>query len=488
MERPAQLFDREVEWQDLADFATGPGPGVRLAILRGRRRLGKSTLLRPLVEQRGGFYYQAVLQEQHLALADFGAKVGEWLGLGVALHFADWDEAFSELFEQGSRSGEDELVVGIDEFPYLLEHSNELPSILQRLIDASRSSGGPSVRLVLCGSALAVMDELLGGARPLRGRATVDQLVMPFDYRLAASFWAISDPQVAFHVHAVVGGAPGYRDMLSVDPPKTMAGFARWLERGVLNPSSALFREDDQLLGEERGLNDRALYHSVFVAIAGGKTRQSEIAAELARPATSLTWALGQLEEAGFIIKAQDLLRSRRPTYRLADPILRFHHVVTRPDIARFEARRTAEAWADAQDRFSSLVLGPHFEDLAREFTFRHADVDLLGGVATSVGTTVINDTKGRAQHEVDIVALDGDGRLLALGEAKHTQARRGLGDLERLEHIRALLEASGTVRPAKAGTSLLVFSAHGFSDALARSAQERPDVHLLALPDLYTA
>ena len=74
---------------------------------------------------------------------------------------------------------------------------------------------------------------------------------------------------------------------------------------------------------------------------------------------------------------------SRRPIYRLADPIIRFHHVVTRRDLARFEDRRFAAAWADARPRFSTHVLGPHFERRARDFT----------------GAAVVNDERARAQH-----------------------------------------------------------------------------------------
>jgi len=72
MERPADLFDREAEWSDLADFVHQPGPGIRLALVSGRRRQGKSFLLRRLTEVTGGFYYQAVEEERSQALRSFG--------------------------------------------------------------------------------------------------------------------------------------------------------------------------------------------------------------------------------------------------------------------------------------------------------------------------------------------------------------------------------------------------------------------------------
>jgi hypothetical protein len=447
--------------------------------------MGKSFLLRPLAEASGGFYYQALLQARLPALEDFGQKLGAWMGVGP-LRFRDWDEAFGAIF--GLQGSPQPLTVVIDELPYLLEHSAELPSVLQRLLDESQHGGG-QVRLVLCGSALSLMSQLLEGAQALRGRATVDLPVLPFDYRTAAGFWGISDPKTAFLVHAVLGGAPGYRDLVPAGAPHEPGELDDWVMAGVLNPASALFREDDFLLTEARGLTDRALYHSVLVAIAEGAARQSKIAAALGRSASTLGYPLSQLEQTGFIVKAQDPLRQNRPVYRVADPLLRFHSVITRRDIARFEQRLTDEAWRAAAPRFSSAVLGPHFEQLAREFTLRYADGDLVGGTPAIVESTVVNDKEAKQTREVDVVALEvtaaGAKRVCALGEAKHTNEVRGMGDLTRLERIRSLVEAANP-RLVDGVIRLLVFSANGFTDELIRTAGDRGDVGLIDLETMY--
>ncbi len=96
MDKPSELFDREAEWTTLVDFVQQPGPGIRLALVRGRRRQGKSFLLRRLTEAIGGFYYQALEQEQPQALEAVGAAAGEYLGVpGGRLAFATWDDALS---------------------------------------------------------------------------------------------------------------------------------------------------------------------------------------------------------------------------------------------------------------------------------------------------------------------------------------------------------------------------------------------------------
>ena len=231
----------------------------------------------------------------------------------------------------------------------------------------------------------------------------------------------------------------------------------------MLNPASALFREDDYLLTEDRSLSDRALYHAVLAAVAQGATTQAAIAGALGRPQRSVQHPLRALEETGFIARTDDALRDRRPIYRVADPIVRFHHVVTRRDLARFEERRAVDAWSNARPRVATHVLGPHFEELARQFTFRYAAQATVGGLVAHVAPAIVNDAAGRRQHEVDVVAIGRDRRgaevVLAIGEAKHTTARRGLADLERLNSLRDLI---ATRHPSAASARLLLFSAAG--------------------------
>ncbi len=486
MKRPPDLFDRISEWNDLAEFVTQPARGARLAIVRGRRRQGKSYLLRRLVRVAGGFYYQAAEEEQPQALASFGSALGSFLQVpGGRLALESWDDVFQALSDLPPTNGPS-LVV-LDEFPYLLHHSPELPSLLQRFIDSTREGPG-ALRLILCGSALSVMTKLLEGTQALRGRASVDIVVRSFDYRTSARFWGIDDPSTALAVNAVVGGTPGYRDLLQASPPKRLQDFSKWVAAGPLNPSSALFREDDYLLMEERSFSDRQLYHSVVSAIASGATSQGAIAQVLQREQRAVQHPIRALVDAGFVTATDDALRSRRPIYRIADPIIRFHHSVTRRDLARFEDRHTVAAWKDAQARFSTHVAGPHFEDIAREFAFRFASPDTLGGTAALVAPAVINDSKLRAQYELDIVVKgreqNGSLPILAIGEAKHTRAKRTLSDLTRLERIRDLV---ATKEHTAGAARLLLFSAHGFDANLQRVVVSRSDVELIDLKRLYT-
>ena len=136
MDRPHELFDRVTEWSDLVDFVEQLALGIEAGFVRGRRRQGKSYLLRRLAEAVSGFYYQAVEEEQSQALAGFGAAIGEYLGVPggrLAIEHSWHDELLTALGDLPTSIGNP--VVVIDEFPYLLSHSPELPSLLQRFVD-----------------------------------------------------------------------------------------------------------------------------------------------------------------------------------------------------------------------------------------------------------------------------------------------------------------------------------------------------------------
>ncbi len=483
MAKPSTIFGRDQEWSDLERFVAQQADGPQIGIVYGRRRQGKSYLLRAIAAEHRGLYHQALEEEREPSLARIGGVVAADAGIGGAVGYPDWHVAFTEL---ARRAGPDRPII-LDEFPYLIAKSPELPSIIAEAFDAARSGQGPSFRLLLCGSAMSVMSGLLSGQKALRGRVSLEALIRPFGYREAAEFWGIRDPQTAFLVHAVAGGTPGYRALLPGPAPQTVAEFEGWLFDGMLNPSSALFREADYLLTEDPAITDRALYQSVLAAIAEGHTTRSAVGSLLGRDDAALRHPLLVLERASFIRRDDDLWRSKRPLLRLEDPYLRFYFAVVRRDLARFEARLTAEAWPDASTTFNAQVLGPHFEQLARVWTRQHASSATLGGRPTAVGFTQVNDAAARSRIELDVVAVEGSTHadrpvVMAVGEAKGGTAPRTVADLRRLERGRAILGE----RAEAGNATLLLFSRSGFDRDLVATAAPRRDIALVDIERLY--
>ncbi len=500
MKKPSAIIGRDRQWRTLERFlfdGGAPGP-LRLGLVSGRRRTGKTQLLAAACTAVGGLYHACVQDEgDRAARARFATAIASHVGLGP-LHAgfgtlmrdepASWEELLRTALETVARTSDTSrpALLVLDEFPYAMAQAPQLPSLIQHLYDASQRREAPGGRLVLCGSALSVMHELLSGAKPLRGRAAMDMRLPPLDYREAAALWGISDPQVAFRVHACVGGIPGYRP-LTTATPETLDDFDRWVTEHLLSVDIAMFTrtEVDYLLREDPRITSRAVYHDVLSAVAAGATSPAKVGAAIGRDGNAVRYPLGVLESAGYLTRSTDLLRGRRPTITVADPVIRFDRLITAPHLGQLELGRAEQVWRAARPTFTANIVGPHFEILARDWAQRFAP-DELGQPAGlgDIGYTQIHDRTGRPAHEVDVVGLRGK-QITLLGEAKATIASRTLGDLERLDFLKGVLQDQGY---DTSQTTLALFGLNGFAKDLLRVATPRPDVELIDLNRLYTS
>ncbi|WP_214327662.1 ATP-binding protein [Nonomuraea sediminis] len=480
-QKPAQVLARDAEWAALAQFVNHVDPQLRLGVVSGRRRVGKSYLLRALAQESDGLYVTAVAEEGvAVARRRFAADIARYAGIGTELvGDADWETLLSTAIDLVvRRSGSRGLLV-IDELPYWMAHSPELPGLLQYLYDGSQSrarDGGG--RVIVCGSAMSVMNELLSGAKALRGRAAVDLRLQPFDPATTARHWGIEDAGTALRLHAILGGSPGYRNLANVPPPQSLTGLDEWVPATVMDPSQALYSrsETEYLLREDPRFTGSALHYAIINAVAGGATSPAKIGGLVERDRTSLARPIEALVSAGFLRYESDPLWDRRPLITVADPIVRFHNLVTVAQRDLVEAGLPGQAWLNSRPTFTSRILGPHFEECAREWLRPR-----IG--ATRVASTVVNDGRGQARHEVDVVAVDkGSGRIRLLGEAKATITKRGVADLDRLDQVKTLLAQQ---KHNTADAILAVFSLEGFHPDLISTARRRGDVLLVDLPAL---
>lgn len=487
MDRPADVFDRVHEWEALERFAEDDSPGATLGVVSGRRRQGKSYLLEAACEQTDGFYFQATEATATESLRLLGRQLADHIGAPVPLALDGWPAAIDALLRLGERRP---TLVVLDEFPYLLKPAPELPSVIQAAFGPRRRQRMTSrTRLVLCGSALAIMGKLLSGSAPLRGRSGMELTVATFDYRLARQFWGIGDPRLAVLTNAVVGGTPAYRrEYVRGDTPRSVEDFDAWIVRAVLDPASPLLKEARYLLSEEPDLRDLSLYHSVLAAVAEGNSTRGGIAGYIGRKTTDIAHPLAVLEDAGFLVRQEDLFRERRPTWRIAEPLVSFYHAIMRPRWAQLERPGRARAvWRGAQETFRARIVGPHFEYLCRTWASSFASSETFGSEQVGeVGPGTVNDAPRRRQHEIDVAVLSpadrSRRRLLSLGEAKWGDVM-GVGHLERLRGICDLLSATGTFDTR--ATRLACYSGVGFTPEL-RAAASRDDVVLVDLERLY--
>ena len=482
--KPAWIFDRDREWAALTAHVGSALPAPTLGLVTGRRRQGKTFLLAGLAQAADGFYFGADEATGAESLRRFGDALAQFSG--VPVQFSGWDDAVAYLF---SLAASRPVPLVIDEFPMLMRAEPTLPSILQRHLDAGQipPSARSQARLLLCGSALAVMSSLLAGDAPLRGRTGLELLLRPLAFRDAARFWNASDPATAIMLHAIVGGTPAYRhQFVGDDVPDGPADFDAWVCRTVLNPATPLFREARYLLAEDVGAREPGLFHSVLGAIAAGNATNGGIAGYVGRRSSDIAHPLNVLEDVGLIGRDPDVFRKGRSAYRIAEPLIGFYQTIMRPQWAALELGGAERVWQTSRARFLSGVVGPHFEQTCRDWLTTTGDV--LSEPAAVVGAGVVPGGRPGGQIRIDVAALSAAWpgerqRLLTLGEAKWGK-RLGLHHLDRLARARDTLSARGLDTSA---TILALYSAAGFDDQLAAVARDRPDVLLVDAARLYS-
>jgi uncharacterized protein len=479
LDRPSWLVSRNPEWDRLERFCSDGEVGARLAIMYGRRRQGKTALLQAVEEATGAFYWQAVQQSSAQNLRSFSIAWSRWRADGSGILFESWPDAVSAMFDQKARSSP---VVIIDEFGYLLDAVPEVASLIQAKLTPREQRTG-TTRLVLCGSSYTQMRALLTGDAPLRGRASLELVVRPFDYRTAAAYWGLDQhPDAAFQLHALVGGTPGYLPLAGAKP--RAGNVERWLVEHVLDPTSPLFREGKILISEDSSLPDRALYWSVLGAIADGHRRRKDLAEAVGRPQTALSFALKVLTESDWIESRQDPFHRDRSTLLLNEPIIRLHRLVIEPEEGRLFRGGAKEVAQDTRQRIARQIFGPHLEWLASEWCMAFASLDTMGGRPRSVGSGVLEERGAR--HQVDLVAVEpdatGGSRIHAIGEVKAERTPVGVDQLERLDHIATRLGAR-----AAPNVKRIVVGRSGFTAELQRAVARRSDTELVDLDRLYS-
>jgi hypothetical protein len=173
--------------------------------------------------------------------------------------------------------------------------------------------------------------------------------------------------------------------------------------------------------------------------------------------------------------------------FRIAEPIVRLHQLLIQRHEPELVIGRAGRVWTENADTVAGKIYGPHFEDLAREWCFDHAEPETLGGTATRVRPTEIACREHKRGHELDIVVTESTSftaeRITAIGEAKGTTTAMDVPHLERLEHLRGLLPSAKVGRLVK----LLLFARSGFTAELRRVADTRPDVELIDPARMYS-
>lgn len=374
-------------------------------MLYGRRRCGKSRLLREALPRRRSVYYVGDDREGALQRPALAREIARLRPGFADVTYPTWDA----LFERWWRDAPPGSVLVLDEFPSLVTSDPTIPSLLQRQIDRPRSRGP---HLILAGSSQRLMQGLvLDRAAPLFGRAREILKIAPLRARLIKRALRLRDDVAAVEAFAVWGGVPRYWELArdASDPQQA-------IESLVLSPLGVLHDEPRRLLQDDVREVTQPL--SLLALIGAGCHRLSEIAGRLGKPATSLARPLAVLLELGLVRRdlpfGASLRDSKRTAYRLGDPFLRFWFRFVEPNRSRLEAGLVEGVGREVRAALPLHVSGV-WEDLVRESVPRARYLGQTWAPAASWWGPGLD----RKPLEVDVVALSTDGTELLVGEAK---------------------------------------------------------------------
>jgi len=440
------FVNREKELAALEDFRSRPG--FQFLPVYGRRRVGKTTLLREFLKRRGGIYYLCRQVAETEQLRSLGRVLGEAFGDSFVAQrgFGDWDQFFDYVAERAKKT-EEKTVLVIDEYPYLLSSCPGISSRFQQAIDERWSDTGLFV--ILCGSQMAMMErEVLGYKAPLYGRRTGQLKVAPFDYRESVGFFPGRSIRTRMAFWAVCGGIPAYLNKLS-----PQGSVRANIIKNFGCDEEFLCQEPEFLLRQE--LHEVRYYFSIVQAVARGHRKLGLLVNETGLDKALVGKYLKVLSDLHIVDREVPVLeerpeRSRRGLYRVRDNLFDFYFRFIFPNkhLLRVEDGRALydRSIAPSFDQFVALRAEDAACELVRQ-EFPHL---------VRVGR------QWDRSRELDIVGVDADGRVGLIGEVKWWKGKP-VG-VNVLNGLRSKAEAMGI--EAK-NIPTILFSASGFTREL---------------------
>lgn len=426
------FFNREDEASRLLRLLNSGLGG--LAVVYGRRRCGKSTLLQRVLPGKH-VYWQADQREVALQIEAFALALSKTIPEFHRARYPGWTELFSALYARQP----DGLGICMDEFPYLVHNDPSLPAVLQRFVDDPEGK----IAWVLCGSSQRMMQGLVLDRRaPLYGRAREILHIHP----LAPGYLVPAlglEAMEAVRAYSVWGGVPRYWELAADSKNLDSA-----LEDLVWSAHGVLHEEPTRLLLDD--LRSAVQPYSILSLIGSGCHKPSEISARLEKPLSSLARPLALLCELGYVRRdlpfGEHPLKSKRALYRLADPFLQFYFRFVLTHKSELAQRLTSPAlrdWKTGREHHFARC----WENLCRRSAPWMPEFRGEFGTAQSWWGGA-----GDAGREIDLVMESADRKTLLVGECKWS-GRSKKFDLTALD---GLLREKANQLPAAKGKKIL--------------------------------
>lgn len=451
--------------------------GFQMAVVYGRRRVGKTTLIDEFAKGKPTLYFTAQQRSSLQNLVQFSKAVYAFFDMPADTGaFPDWSAAFSYIARMvKNRSGQPLLLV-FDEFPYAAETEPALPSILQIAID--HEFLGTNMSLILCGSNEGFMEsEVLGRKSPLYGRRTMQLKVKPFDCFDAALMLPGLSAEQCVTYYATFGGTPYYLAQLDLG-----ASYEENVTELMFDTSGILYEEPLMLLRQE--LREPALYNSILDAVGSGATVPKRIAEAAGVNPSSVPKYLKTLVDLGIIERevpfGENASTSRKARYQLADPFFAYWYAFVSKSVGAIEAGAgAAAARATAFGQSLSTYVGKQFETVCAQWVVRENARGALPFLASSFGRWWGTDPREKAETDIDLVAADKMSKSILLGECKWRNDFNESKAIEALEYRAELIKGFDK-------RSFVLFAKGEASQATADKARSRNDLRIVTAREMF--
>lgn len=372
------------------------------AVLYGRRRVGKTTLIREFMKEKPGVYYISVegtKRENISGLSKALLSNGD-LKHGIA-EFHDF-EALLSYIDSIALSGE-RMVIAIDEYPYLAVSYPAISSLIQSHID--RCWKDSRLFLILCGSSMSFMEEqVLGYKSPLYGRRTAQFKIHPFTFFEARRMLANFEPEQQAVLYGVTGGIPEYLSRINqqLDMDENIVQL-------FFDESGRLFEEPINLMKQE--LREPMTYHSIISAIASGASKLNEIATKTGLETSGCSNQLSSLIALEIVCRETPITEpdtSRKTLYKLTDSMYLFWYRFVRPNSSSIIRGVGQQIYDTAVRPQLSDFMGAVFEEICKQYLFLPQVYSKLPFPIGEIGRWWGNNPKLRCQEEIDIMSVMG--------------------------------------------------------------------------------
>lgn len=429
---PEEFYDRKKEIGYLMQIENQSKESACFTIMTGRRRIGKTQLLKEFVKDKKSAYLFVTRNTEAVIC-------GEWqkeLETSIGLRIYGQVETFADLFKEIMLfSQENHFILVIDEFQDLQLVNGAVFSEMQNLWDMYK--GKSRINLIVCGSMYSLMTKIFEDAKePLFGRATHRIHLKQFEVgvlkQILKDYSPSSTNEDLLCLYMLTGGVAKYVFLLmgaKAFKKEKMLDYA-------LNPVSPFLIDGKDLLVTEMG-RDYGLYFSIMRLIAEGKTSQSEIDSVVLKNTGSYLHNLWKVYDV--IKPVKPILseqKSRNTKWTITDCYMKFWF--------RFVHANQRLIELEQFDELKEIVVRDY-----ETFTGKTLEQYFLTKISEE---EKISDIGGwwdrKSQNEIDIVTLDDAEKVCTVYEVKRNKKKIDLYELH--TKAKSFVERVGSINDYK--------------------------------------